>query len=92
MNKIEQIIAEKIRPLLHSHEGDLEYLNTTEDGFVRVRLTGACSTCSGAQQTLSQIVEKAIMAECPDVKGVIAVFDVSDDLIQQALRIIRKGP
>lgn len=92
MDKIEQIMEEKIRPLLQSHQGDIEYLNTTEDGFVRVRFTGACSTCSGAQQTLSEIVESAIIAECPEVKGVLSVFDVSDDLIQQALRIIRKGP
>ncbi len=91
MNKIEQIMEEKIRPLLRSHQGDIEYLDTTAEGFVRVRFTGACSTCSGAQQTLSEIVEAAIVAECPEVKGVIPVFEVSEDLIQQALRIIRKG-
>ena len=91
MNKIAQIIEDKIRPLLQSHQGDIEYLGTTEEGFVRVRLTGACSTCSGAQQTLAEIVETAIRVECPEIKGVIPVFEVSDDLIQQALRMIRSG-
>ncbi len=91
MNKIEQVMEEKIRPLLRSHDGDIEYLDRTDDGFVRVRLTGACSTCSGARQTLKEIVETALVAECPEVKGVIPVFEVSDDLIQQALTILRKG-
>lgn len=91
MNKIEQIIEDKIRPLLWRHQGDIQYVDTTADGVVKVKLTGACSTCSGAQQTLSEIVETAIIAECPEIRRVIAVFDVSDDLIQQALRMIRKG-
>jgi Fe-S cluster biogenesis protein NfuA len=91
MNKIERIMEENIRPLLQNHQGDIEYLETTPEGFVRVRLTGACSTCPGAQQTLKDLVETAIIAECPEVKGVIPVFEVSDDLIQQALRMLRKG-
>jgi Fe-S cluster biogenesis protein NfuA len=90
MNRIEQIIEEKIRPILQSHEGDIEYLDTTEDGFVRVRLTGACSACSGAQQTLKEIVEQAIQAECPEIQGVVPVFEVSEDLIRQALDILRQ--
>jgi Fe-S cluster biogenesis protein NfuA len=91
MNKIERIIEDKISPLLRSHQGDIQYVDTTVDGVVKVRLTGACSTCSGAQQTVAEIVETAIIAECPEVKKVVAVFAVSDDLIQQALRMIRKG-
>lgn len=91
MNKIEQILEEKIRPLLQSHQGDIEYLETTADGFVKVRLIGACSACSGAQQTIKDVVETAIIAECPEIKGVVPVFEVSDDLIQQALRMLRKG-
>jgi Fe-S cluster biogenesis protein NfuA len=91
MNKIEQIIEAKIRPLLQAHQGDIEYVETTVEGLVRVRLTGACSTCSGAQQTLQDIVETAIRAECPEVKDVIPVFEVSDDLIQQALAILHKS-
>ncbi|MBU2699222.1 Fe-S cluster biogenesis protein NfuA [Sporomusaceae bacterium BoRhaA] len=91
MNSIEQIIEQKIRPILQSHEGDIDYLDTTEDGFVRVRLTGACSTCSGARQTLKEVVEQVIQAERPEIKGVVPVFEVSEDLIQQALHILRKG-
>ncbi|MBU2700283.1 Fe-S cluster biogenesis protein NfuA [Sporomusaceae bacterium BoRhaA] len=91
MNRIEQIIEEKIRPILQSHEGDIEYLDTTEDGFVRVRLTGACSICPGAQQTLKEVVETILRAECPEIQGVVPVFEVIDELIQQALEILRQG-
>lgn len=36
MDKIVQIIEKNIRPLLRGHQGDIEYLETTADGFVRV--------------------------------------------------------
>jgi Fe-S cluster biogenesis protein NfuA len=91
MNIIGQIIEQKIRPLLNAHQGDIELVEITSDGYVKVRLTGACATCSGAQQTLSEVVEAKLKEACPEIQGVIPVFQVSDDLIRQALRIIRKG-
>jgi Fe-S cluster biogenesis protein NfuA len=91
VKKIGQIIEQKIRPLLNAHQGDLELVEITSDGFVKVRLSaGACATCPGAQQTLSEIVEAQLKENCPEIKGVIPVYQVSDDLIKQALRIIRK--
>lgn len=90
MDKIAQVIEEKIRPILQAHQGDLEVVEITSDGFVKVRLTGACAACPGAQQTLSEVVEAQLREACPEIKGVIPVFQVSDDLINQALRILRK--
>ena len=88
--KIEKVIAEKIRPILQAHQGDVEFLEITADGFVKVRLTGACATCPGAQQTLSEVVETELQEAFPELKGVIPVFQVSDELINEALKIIRK--
>lgn len=90
MNKIAQVIEEKIRPILQAHQGDIELVEVTSDGIVKVKLIGACATCAGAQQTLSNLVEAELMAVCPDLKGVIPVYQVSEDLIQQALKILHK--
>ncbi|MDF2633801.1 MAG: nfuA [Pelosinus sp.] len=90
MEKIREIIAQKIRPMLNAHNGDIELVEITADGFVKVRLTGACATCHGARQTMTEVVEVALKEVCPQIKGVIPVQQVSDDLINQALKILRK--
>lgn len=74
-----------------SHGGDLELVDQTADGYVRVKLTGACATCPGAQQTLAEVVETALREAAPEVKGVIPVHSVDEYLIRQTLAIIRKG-
>ncbi len=90
MDKVTQVIEQKIRPLLQEHQGDLELVEITADGYVKVRLTGACAACPGAQQTLSEIVEAKLTEACPEIRGVIAVHQVNEDLIQEALKILRK--
>ncbi len=91
MDKLQKVIEDKGRPLLQAHGGDLELMEVTADGFVKVRLTGACSACPGAQQTLSELVETALKEVCPEIKGVVAVTQVSQSLIDEALSILRKG-
>lgn len=91
MDPLQKVIEAKVRPLLQAHGGDLELLEITADGFVRVRLIGACSTCPGAQQTLGELVETALKEVCPEIKGVVAVTQVSQNLIDEALSILRKG-
>lgn len=91
MEVIQSIIEQKIRPALQEHQGDIELIEVSSDGFVKVRLIGACSTCPGFQETLSEFVETTIKAECPKVKGVEAVAGVSNALIEEALKLLRNG-
>jgi Fe-S cluster biogenesis protein NfuA len=88
--KAANIIDTKIRPVLRLHGGDIQLLEVTADGWVRVKLTGACSTCPGIHQTLTKVVEKALCKEYPELRGVIPITQVSDELIQEALLILRK--
>ncbi len=88
MEAVRTTIEHKIRPALQAHNGDLEF-QVTSDGFVKIRLTGACSTCPSSQQTLSEFIETVLLEECPEIKGVIPVFGVSDDLVAEALKILR---
>ncbi len=71
-DKVEEAI-EKIRPYLQADGGDLELVEVTEDGTVKVRLTGACGGCPFAQITLKQGVENALKKMVPEVKEVVAV-------------------
>ena len=91
MEKLQNAIETRIRPILQAHAGDLELIEVTADGYVKVRLTGACSTCPGAQQTISEIVETALREACPEIKGVLPVTQVSRELIEEALAILRRG-
>jgi Fe-S cluster biogenesis protein NfuA len=66
-------ILNLIRPSLQADGGDVELIDVTEDGIVKVRLTGACGGCPFATLTLKEGIERAIKEEVPEVKEVIAV-------------------
>jgi len=64
---------EGIRPTLQADGGDLELVEVTPDGVVRVRLVGACHSCPMAEFTLKQAVEERLKEEVPEVTEVVAV-------------------
>ncbi len=68
-----QAVLDKVRPALQADGGDVELVDITSDGIVKVRLRGACMGCPMSQITLKAGIEKQIMAEVPEVKEVIAV-------------------
>jgi Fe-S cluster biogenesis protein NfuA len=71
--KVEKVIREEVAPMLQSHGGSVELVDVTDDGIVKVRLSGACAGCPGAQMTLTHVVEQAVKARVPEVKKVEAV-------------------
>ncbi len=70
--KIEALIAGTIRPLLHAEGGDIELVDI-KDNLVYCRLTGACSQCGAAGQTLKLLVEGHLKEQIDDRLQVIAV-------------------
>uniref|UniRef100_A0A7C3Z2G3 NifU family protein n=1 Tax=Desulfobacca acetoxidans TaxID=60893 RepID=A0A7C3Z2G3_9BACT len=70
--EVEQALA-KIRPFLQRDGGDIKLIDVTDDGIVKVQLTGACQGCPMSQMTLKQGVERALMKEVPAVKEVQAI-------------------
>ncbi len=64
---------EEVRPALQRDGGDVELVEVTEDGVVKVRLQGACKGCPMAQMTLQMGIERIIKEKVPDVKSVQAV-------------------
>jgi Fe-S cluster biogenesis protein NfuA len=64
---------EKIRPSLRADGGDVELVEVTEDGIVKVRLQGACRGCPMSQMTLELGIERTLKQEIPEVKEVQSV-------------------
>lgn len=72
-DKVETVLN-KLRAGLQADGGDIELVDVTKDGVVKVRLKGACAGCPMSQMTLSNYVEQIIKKEIPEVKKVQAVF------------------
>ena len=68
-----QEALEDIRPQLQADGGDIELVEVTDEGVVKVRLVGACSGCPGAQMTLQMGVERVVKQRVPEVTAVEAV-------------------
>ncbi len=71
-HKVNQAI-ENLRPYLNSDGGDMELVEITNDNMVRVRLTGACKSCSMSPMTLKAGLEDELKNIAPEIKGVVAI-------------------
>ncbi|MDI6756735.1 MAG: NifU family protein [Endomicrobiia bacterium] len=63
----------KIRPMLERDGGNIELVEVTPAGVVKVKLTGACGSCPMSQMTLKMGVERVLRQEIPEIKSVEAV-------------------
>jgi Fe-S cluster biogenesis protein NfuA len=64
---------DKVRPMLQADGGNVELVEITADGVVKLRLQGSCGCCPMSQMTLKNGIEKIIKQEVPEVKEVIAI-------------------
>ncbi len=71
--KIEKVLNE-IRPGLQADGGDVELVEVSDDGVVKVRLTGSCAGCPMSTLTLKMAIEKRLKEKIPEVKSVEQVF------------------
>ena len=70
--KVEKAL-EKIRPMLMADGGNVDLVDVTEDGVVKLKLTGTCGCCPMSQMTLKMGIEKILKQEVPEVKEIIAL-------------------
>ena len=70
--KVEAALA-NVRPALQRDGGDVELVEVSDDGVVKVRLTGACHGCPMAHMTLQMGIERVLKEAVPEVKTVEAV-------------------
>ncbi|MCX7878520.1 MAG: NifU family protein [Ignavibacteria bacterium] len=63
-------ILDKIRPYLQIDGGDVRLIRVREDGFVELKLLGACDSCPLKPMTLRAGIERAIMNEISEIKRI----------------------
>jgi Fe-S cluster biogenesis protein NfuA len=63
----------KIRPALQADGGNVELVEVTPEGIVKVKLTGACNGCPMSQMTLKMGIGRSLKKEVPEVKDVVEV-------------------
>ncbi|NIQ03779.1 MAG: NifU family protein [Nitrospinaceae bacterium] len=65
-------VLESIRPQLMQDGGNVELVDIDE-GIVKVRLVGSCSSCSSSTMTLKMGIERALKKAIPMVRCIEAV-------------------
>ena len=68
-----QQALDKIRPALQRDGGDVELVEVTDNGVVKVRLKGACGGCPMSQMTLKMGIEKVVKQAVPEITSVESV-------------------
>ena len=67
-----EIALDEIRPFLENDGGDISLIEV-KNKTVKVRLEGACTTCSVNQMTLKTGVEMTIKKYAPEIENVINI-------------------
>ncbi|MFC2045501.1 NifU family protein [Chloroflexota bacterium] len=70
--KVEAVLAQ-VRPVLQGDGGDVELVEVSDDGVVKLKLKGACAGCPMSTMTLRNGIEKVLKDQVPEVKEVVAV-------------------
>ena len=88
--KFEAVLAERVRPALRAHGGEIE-IDRLEEGVLYVKLLGQCAGCPSADLTNETIVEAELVQALPElVRKVAVVQTVSDELWEQAKKLLRE--
>ncbi|KAI1471401.1 HIRA-interacting protein 5 [Daldinia caldariorum] len=94
---IKELLETRIRPAIQEDGGDIEFRGF-EDGYVKLKLRGACRTCDSSTVTLKNGIEGMLMHYIEEVKGVHQIMDQEEEIamkefakFEEKLRA-QKGP
>ena len=89
LKRIEEVLDKQVRPSLRAHGGEIQE-DHLEDGVLYVKLLGQCAGCPSADLTNETLVEAELVKALPEVvKKVSVIQTVSDELWEQAKRLLR---
>jgi len=71
--RVDQTLDE-LRPYIHSHGGEVNVLEVTEDGVARLQMVGSCNGCPMSMLTLRLGIERILADKVPELARVEAVF------------------
>ena len=85
--KVEEILDERVRPRLAQHNGGVKLLSV-EGETVRLQLMGQCANCPSSYLTTEQLILKELRKDIPGIRQVLVECSVSDELMEQARKIL----
>lgn len=65
-------VIDAIRPAVQGDGGDVELIEVSADGVVKVRFHGACVGCPSSAMTLKMGIERNLKQYVPEVTEVLA--------------------
>ncbi|HED54442.1 MAG TPA: NifU family protein [Phycisphaerales bacterium] len=68
-------ILNLIRPAVQSDGGDVELIDISDEGVVRIRLHGSCVGCPSSSVTLKLGIERNLKEHIPEITSVEAIED-----------------
>lgn len=79
---IKELLETRIRPAIQEDGGDIEFRGF-DDGYVKLKLRGACRTCDSSTVTLKNGIEGMLMHYIEEVKGVQQILDEEEEISLQ---------
>ncbi|EED32985.1 IscR-regulated protein YhgI [gamma proteobacterium NOR5-3] len=77
-DRINYLLYNEVNPSLAAHGGEVSLVEVTEDAYAVLRFGGGCQGCSAVDMTLKDGVEKTLLDQLPQLKGVRDMTDHSD--------------
>jgi len=77
-DRINYVLYNEVNPALAAHGGEVSLVEVTEDYIAVLQFGGGCQGCGMVDQTLKGGVEKTLLEQLPQLKGVRDMTDHSD--------------
>lgn len=77
-DRINYVLYNEVNPALAAHGGEVSLVEVTDDDFAVLQFGGGCQGCGMVDQTLKGGVEKTLLEQLPQLKGVRDMTDHSD--------------
>ena len=71
--RVDQVLDE-MRPYVHSHGGEVNVLEVTDEKIARLQMLGSCNGCPMSMLTMRLGIERLLAEKVPELKGAEAVF------------------
>lgn len=72
---------DEIRPYIHSHAGDVNIVDVSSDGVVKLQMVGSCHGCPMSMLTLRLGIERILLEKVEGITEVISLKPDEFDLV-----------
>ena len=76
--RITYVLQSEVNPGLAAHGGEVTLIELTDEPVAVLQFGGGCQGCSAVDMTLKDGVERTLLEQIPELKGVRDITDHSD--------------